>query len=154
MSSFLMSFWNTITNYMERVLSSKAKSGSACQEIPRISWKLKIPYRFHNISPLDSSLSQINPLHALAVEEHNRPIRFWSFVASELFMLYSEFRSKSINQSITRTHTHIHYIQPYIYIYTRMWKRKRICGNGKIVAFPPDQSAGQRTEGTYVSKIL
>ena len=48
------------------------------------------------------------------------------------------------------------YIYIYIYIYTRsrMWTRKRICGNWKILACPQDQSEGQRTECTYVSKML
>ena len=108
----LISFSNTITNYMEQDPSSEANSSSACQKIPRISWKPKIHYRFHNRSPLDSSLSQINPLHVLTVEEHNGRTKFWSFVDSKLFMFYSEFRSKS------QTHTHTH-----IYIYTL------ICGH-------------------------
>jgi len=111
---FFMSFRNTTTNYMEQEPSLEANSGSACQEIPRISWKPNIHYSFHNRSPLDSSLSQINPLHALAFEEHNGHTKFWSFVASKLFMLYSEFRSKSHTHAHTHTHTHTHiYIQGY-----------------------------------------
>jgi len=41
------------------------KSFSASQDIYRVLWNLKVPYRVYSSPPFVHILKQINPLHAL-----------------------------------------------------------------------------------------
>ena len=55
--------YEPITNPMDSSLSWEAKGSSANQEIPRILWNPKVPYRIHNSPTLVAVLSQNNPVH-------------------------------------------------------------------------------------------
>ena len=55
---------NVVANSMEGSPPSEAKCFSVSQEIHRIEWSLKVPYRVRKSLPLVSVLSHTNPVHA------------------------------------------------------------------------------------------
>jgi hypothetical protein len=50
---------------MEQSPSYEASNRSVSQQIPHLLWNPNIHYRLHNRTPVDSNLSQMNPVHIL-----------------------------------------------------------------------------------------
>jgi hypothetical protein len=50
---------------MEQSPSGEINSHLATQEIPRLSWKVKVYYYVHKSPPLVTILSQMHPFHTL-----------------------------------------------------------------------------------------